>query len=100
MVGNGEDGGMMFFILFDFIEFGFDFVWFVWIDVYLRVKYIDGGCFLYVVLLIGCGDKIVYLLMMGDVWFGEFFKLDVIFCIVLMIKFVILIVFMQLVEQG
>ena len=70
------------------------------IDAHLRAKYIDGGRFPHCALLIGRGDEVAHLSVMGDARPGEPLKTDAIFRIASMTKPVTSIAFMQLVEQG
>ena len=86
--------------LADPAELGFDAGRLARIDAHLKAKYIDGGRFPHAALLIGRGDEIAHLSVMGDARAGEPLKLDAIFRIASMTKPVTSIAFMQLVEQG
>lgn len=81
-------------------ELGFDAARLARIDAHLKAKYIDGGRFPHAALLIGRGDEIAHLSVMGDARPGEPLKTDAIFRIASMTKPVTSIAFMQLVEQG
>jgi CubicO group peptidase (beta-lactamase class C family) len=81
-------------------ELGFDAARLARIDAHLKAKYIDGGRFPHAALLIGRGDEIAHLSVMGDARPGEPLKADAIFRIASMTKPVTSIAFMQLVEQG
>ena len=81
-------------------DLGFDPVRLAWIEVHLRAKYIDGGRFPHAALLIGRGDEVAHLSVMGDARPGEPLKADAIFRIASMTKPVTSIAFMQLVERG
>lgn len=93
---------MMISIVIDLVEcYGFDFVWFVVIDVLIKVCYFDLGCLLYVQLLIVCDGEVVYFLYQGVVCEGGVLIDEILlFWIVLMIKLIMLVVFMMLVEEG
>ena len=86
--------------LSDPTELGFDPARLARIDAHLRAKYIDGGRFPHAALLIGRGDEIAHLSVMGDARPGEPLKTNAIFRIASMTKPVTSIAFMQLVEQG
>jgi len=79
---------------------GFDAARLARIDAHLKTKYIDGGRFPHTALLIGRGDEIAHLSVMGDARPGEPLKEDAIFRIASMTKPVTSIAFMQLVEHG
>ncbi len=81
-------------------DLGFDVARLARIDAHLKAKYIDGGRFPHAALLIGRGDEIAHLSVMGDARAGEPLKADAIFRIASMTKPVTSIAFMQLVEQG
>lgn len=81
-------------------ELGFDAERLPRIDAHLKAKYIDGGRFPHAALLIGRGDEVAHLSVMGDARPGEPLKTDAIFRIASMTKPVTSIAFMQLVEQG
>jgi CubicO group peptidase (beta-lactamase class C family) len=81
-------------------DLGFDAARLARIDDHLRTKYIDGGRFPHAALLIGRGDEIAHLSVMGDARPGQPLKADAIFRIASMTKPVTSIAFMQLVEQG
>jgi CubicO group peptidase (beta-lactamase class C family) len=84
----------------DPVELGFDPARLARIDAHLRTKYIDGGRFPHAALLIGRGDDIAHLSVMGDARPGEPLKSNAIFRIASMTKPVTSIAFMQLVERG
>ncbi len=86
--------------LADPAELGFDAGRLARIDAHLKTKYIDGGRFPHAALLIGRGDEVAHLSVMGDARAGQPLKLDAIFRIASMTKPVTSIAFMQLVEQG
>lgn len=86
--------------LSDAAELGFDPERLARIDAHLKTKYIDGGRFPHTALLIGRGDEIAHLSVMGDARPGEALKDDAIFRIASMTKPVTSIAFMQLVERG
>ena len=81
-------------------ELGFDPDRLARIDAHLRAKYIDGGRFPHAALLIGRGDEVAHLSVMGEARPGEALKPDAIFRIMSMTKPITSIAFMQLVEQG
>jgi CubicO group peptidase (beta-lactamase class C family) len=81
-------------------DLGFDATRLALIDDHLRAKYIDGGRFPHAALLIGRGDEIAHLSVLGDARPGEPLKQDAIFRIASMTKPITSIAFMQLVEQG
>ena len=81
-------------------ELGFDSARLARIDAHLKAKYIDGGRFPHAALLIGRGDEVAHLSVMGNARPGEPLKSDAIFRIASMTKPVTSIAFMQLVEQG
>ena len=81
-------------------ELGFDAPRLARIDAHLKAKYIDGGRFPHAALLIGRGDEIAHLSVMGDARPGERLKTDAIFRIASMTKPITSVAFMQLVEQG
>ena len=81
-------------------DLGFDPERLARIDDHLRAKYIDGGRFPHAALLIGRGDEVAHLSVMGDARPGEPLKTDAIFRIASMTKPVTSIAFMQLVERG
>ena len=86
--------------LSDPADLGFDGDRLARIETHLRAKYIDGGRFPHAALLIGCGDEVAHLSVMGDARPGEPLKPDAIFRIMSMTKPITSIAFMQLVEQG
>ncbi len=86
--------------LSDPYDLGFDPARLARIDAHLKAKYIDGGRFPHAALLIGRGDEIAHLSIMGDARPGESLQADAIFRIASMTKPVTSIAFMQLVEQG
>lgn len=86
--------------LSDPAELGFDPERLARIDAHLKSKYIDGGRFPHAALLIGRGDEIAHLSVMGDARPGQPLTLDTIYRIASMTKPVTSIAFMQLVEQG
>ena len=79
---------------------GFDAVRLARIDEHIRSKYLDAGRFPHAALLIGRGDEIAHLSVMGDARPGIPLRADAIFRIASMTKPVTSIAFMQLVEQG
>jgi CubicO group peptidase (beta-lactamase class C family) len=81
-------------------ELGFDASRLARIDDLLRSKYIEGGRFPHAALLIGRGDEVAHLSVMGDARAGEPLQADAIFRIASMTKPITTIAFMQLVEQG
>ena len=81
-------------------DLGFDAARLARIDAHIKAKYIDGGRFPHAALLIGRGDEIAHLSVMGDARAGEPLKAGAIFRIASMTKPVTSIAFMQLVEQG
>ena len=81
-------------------ELGFDPVRLARIDAHLREKYVDAGRFPHVAVLIGRGDEVAHLSVMGEARPGEPLKTDAIFRIASMTKPVTSIAFMQLVERG
>ena len=81
-------------------DLGFDAARLARVDAHIKAKYIDGGRFPHAALLIGRGDEIAHLSVMGDARAGEPLKADAIFRIASMTKPVTSIAFMQLVEQG
>ena len=81
-------------------ELGFDADRLAAIDTHLRSKYIEGGRFPHAALLIGRGDEVAHLSVMGDARAGQPLKSDAIFRIASMTKPVTSIAFMQLVERG
>ncbi len=81
-------------------ELGFDPVRLARIDAHLRSKYIDGGRFTHAALLIGRGDEVAHLSVMGGARPGEALKADAVFRIASMTKPVTSVAFMQMVEQG
>jgi CubicO group peptidase (beta-lactamase class C family) len=81
-------------------DLGFDPVRLARIDAHVRAKYIDGGRFPHAALLIGRGDEVAHLSVMGEARPGEALKEDAIFRVASMTKPVTSIAFMQLVEQG
>lgn len=86
--------------LSDPAELGFDPARLARIEAHLKEKYIDGGRFPHTALLIGRGDEIAHLSIMGDARPGQALKEDAIFRIASMTKPVTSIAFMQLVERG
>ena len=70
------------------------------IDAHLKAKYIDGGRFPHCALLIGRGDDVAHLSLMGDARPGQPLAEDAIFRIASMTKPVTSIALMQLVEAG
>ncbi|MEP6786132.1 MAG: serine hydrolase domain-containing protein [Sphingomonadales bacterium] len=81
-------------------DLGFDPERLARIDAHLKAKYIDGGRFPHAALLIGRGDEVAHLSVMGEARPGEPLKPDAIFRIASMTKPITSIAFMQLVEQG
>ncbi len=81
-------------------DLGFDAARLARIPAHLKAKYIDGGRFPHTALLIGRGDEIAHLSVMGDARPGEPLKENAIFRIASMTKPVTSIALMQLVEQG
>ena len=81
-------------------ELGFDADRLSLIDAHLKAKYIDSGRFPHAALLIGRGDEVAHLSVLGDARPGEPLKADAIFRIASMTKPITSIAFMQLVEQG
>ena len=81
-------------------DLGFDPARMARIDDHIRTKYIEGGRFPHAALLIGRGDQIAHLSVMGEARAGEPLKADAIFRIASMTKPVTSIAFMQLVERG
>ena len=81
-------------------DLGFDAARLARIDALLKSKYIDGGRFPHCALLIGRGDEIAHLSVMGEARPGQALKEDAIFRIASMTKPVTSIALMQLVEQG
>jgi len=81
-------------------DLGFDSARLARIDAHLRSKYIEGGRFKHAALLIGRGDEVAHLAIMGEARPGEALEADAIFRIASMTKPVTSIAFMQLVEQG
>jgi CubicO group peptidase (beta-lactamase class C family) len=81
-------------------DLGFDAARLAKIDDHLRTKYIDGGRFPHAALLIGRGDEIAHLSVMGDAVPGTPLAPDAIFRIASMTKPITSIAAMQLVEQG
>jgi len=81
-------------------ELGFDPARLARIDAHLKSKYIEGGRFPHTALLIGRGDEVAHLSVMGDARPGVPLREDAIFRIASMTKPVTSIAFMQLVEQG
>lgn len=86
--------------LSDPADLGFDPERLARVEAHLKSKYIDGGRFPHAALLIGRGDEIAHLSVMGDARPGEPLKEDAIFRIASMTKPVTSIAFMQLVERG
>ncbi|MDB5713731.1 MAG: class beta-lactamase-related serine hydrolase [Sphingomonadales bacterium] len=81
-------------------ELGFDAHRLALIDDHLRTEYVDSGKFPHAALLIGRGDEVAHLSVMGDARAGEPLREDAIFRIASMTKPITSIAFMQLVEQG
>ena len=81
-------------------DLGFDPHRLAMIDAHLRMKYLDGGRFPHAALLIGRGDEVAHLSVMGEARPGEALKEDAIFRIASMTKPITSIALMQLVEQG
>jgi CubicO group peptidase (beta-lactamase class C family) len=81
-------------------ELGFDAGRLARIDEMLRSKYIDSGKLPHAALLIGRGDEVAHVSVMGDARAGEPLREDAIFRIASMTKPITSIAFMQLVEQG
>jgi CubicO group peptidase (beta-lactamase class C family) len=81
-------------------DLGFDAARLARIDAHLKTKYIDGGRFPHAALMIGRGDEVAHLSIVGDARPGEPLQADAIFRIASMTKPVTSIAFMQLVEQG
>jgi CubicO group peptidase (beta-lactamase class C family) len=81
-------------------DLGFDAKRLAKIDDHIRTKYIDTGRFPHAALLIGRGDEVAHLSVIGDARPGEPLKPDAIFRIASMTKPVTSIAFMQLVERG
>jgi CubicO group peptidase (beta-lactamase class C family) len=86
--------------LSDPVDLGFDPARLARIDTHLRASYLDNGRFPHAALLIGRGDEIAHLSLMGDARPGEPLQPDAIFRIASMTKPITSIAFMQLVEQG
>ncbi len=82
------------------VDLGFDPARLARIDDHLRTKYIEGGRYPHCALLIGRGDEVAHLSVMGDARPGKALQPDAIFRIASMTKPVTSIAFMQLVEQG
>jgi CubicO group peptidase (beta-lactamase class C family) len=82
------------------VTLGFDPARLTRIDDHLRAKYVDGGRFPHAALLIGRGNEVAHLSVMGDARPGHALKEDAIFRIASMTKPVTSIAFMQLVEAG
>ncbi|CAN5333457.1 serine hydrolase domain-containing protein [soil metagenome] len=87
-------------VISDPAELGFDGERLSRIDHLLRTRYIEGRRFPHAALLIGRGDEVAHLSVMGDARAGEPLKTDAIFRIASMTKPITTIAFMQLVEQG
>lgn len=81
-------------------DLGFDAARLARIPAFLKAKYIDGGRFPHAAVLIGRGDEIAHLSVMGEARPGVALREDAIFRIASMTKPVTSIAFMQLVEQG
>lgn len=81
-------------------DLGFDADRLARIDAHLGTKYIDGGRYPHVAMLVGRGDEIAHLSVMGDARPGEALREDAIFRIASMTKPITSIAVMQLVEQG
>lgn len=81
-------------------ELGFDADRLARIDGMVRSQYIDSGRLPHAALLIGRGDEIAHLSVMGDARVGEPLRKDAIFRIASMTKPITTVAFMQLVEQG
>ncbi|WP_293881865.1 serine hydrolase [Sphingomonas sp.] len=81
-------------------ELGFDGERLARIDELLATKYIGGGRIPHAALLIGRGDEVAHLSVMGDARAGEALQADAIFRIASMTKPITSIAFMQLVERG
>ncbi len=81
-------------------DLGFDAGRLARIDAHLQAKYIDGGRFPHAALLVGRGDEVAHLSVMGDARPGVPLKADAIFRIASMTKPITSIAFMQLVERG
>jgi len=84
----------------DPLDLGFDAGRLARIDAHLQVKYLEGGRFPHAALLVGRGDEVAHLSVMGDARAGEPLQADAIFRIASMTKPITTIAFMQLVEQG
>ena len=70
------------------------------IEPHLRSKYIDGGRYPHCAVLVGRGDEVAHLSVMGDARPGKPLRDDAIFRIASMTKPVTSIALMQLVERG
>lgn len=81
-------------------DLGFDPARLARIDAHLKARYIDGGRYPHAAVLVGRGDEIAHLSVMGDAQPGQPLANDAIFRIASMSKPVTSIAFMQLVEQG
>lgn len=84
----------------DPVSLGFDRSRLARIDAHLRTKYIEGGRFPHLSILVGRGDEIAHRAIMGEARPGEALQEDAIFRIASMTKPVTSIAFMQLVERG
>jgi CubicO group peptidase (beta-lactamase class C family) len=81
-------------------ELGFDQARLARIDAHLRTRYVESGRFPHAALLIGRGDEVAHLTVMGDARPGNALQADAIFRIASMTKPITSIAFMQLVERG
>jgi CubicO group peptidase (beta-lactamase class C family) len=81
-------------------DLGFDPERLARIDAHLQAKYIDGGRYTHAAWLVGRGDEVAHLSVMGEARPGEPLKADAIFRIASMTKPITSIAFMQLLEQG
>ncbi|MFM9978995.1 MAG: serine hydrolase domain-containing protein [Sphingomonadaceae bacterium] len=81
-------------------ELGFDPARLARIDDHLQSRYIAAGRFPHAALLIGRGDEVAHLSVMGEARPGEPLKADAIFRIASMTKPITSIAFMHLVERG
>lgn len=70
------------------------------IPAYIQAKYLDTGLLPHAALLIGRGDEIAHLSLLGDARPGQPLQQDAIFRIASMTKPVTSVAFMQLVEEG
>ena len=82
------------------LDLGFDAGRLARIDTLLQTKYLDGGRFPHAAVLVGRGDEIAHLSMMGEARPGVPLREDAMFRIASMTKPITSIALMQLVEQG